>query len=70
MLSVDGQRGRPSAAVRFERLKVVAIEPGAAGEPGRRQLVAVGELSIAAQIRAWDSTRPLRAPRIPAYRQE
>ena len=43
MLSVEGQRGRPSAEARFDLLKVVGSSPARRARPGRRQPVARGE---------------------------
>src|ERR1700736_3537493 len=60
MLSVEGQRGRPSAATRFERLKVVASRPAFRASPDALSRFSAGSRSIACQIRSWDSTSDLR----------
>ena len=40
MLSVVGQRGRPSPVMRFDLLKDVGSSSGALGEAGRREAIA------------------------------
>ena len=60
-LSVDGQRSRPSAATRFDGLKVVGSSPARRASPDVVRLYRLATSSIAAQMRSCDSTRPLRA---------
>ena len=63
MLSVDGQRGRPSAATRFDLLKVVGSSPARRASPDALRRLRSASRSIADQMRAWDNT--LRAPSVP-----
>src|SRR5215468_4767312 len=55
MLSVDGQRGRPSHAMRLLLLKVVGSRPARRARPEADSLRSAASRSIAFQISGWRS---------------
>ncbi|MEJ0096890.1 MAG: hypothetical protein WDM84_01535 [Bauldia sp.] len=70
MLSVEGQRSRPSTEIRFDLLKVVGSSPARRASPDAVSSFRSARRSIADQMRACDSTRPLRADPRPAIQPE
>jgi hypothetical protein len=69
MLSVDGQRGRPSGEARFDLLKVVGSSPALRARPDAVRSLRSARRSIAAQMREWESTEPLLALPRPELRR-
>src|SRR5437667_595093 len=55
MLSVDGQRGRPSRAMRLLLLKVVGSRPARRARPEADSLRSAASRSMAFQISGWRS---------------
>src|SRR5262249_7773054 len=74
MDSVDGQRARPSAVMRFDLLKVVGSRPARRASPDAVNPVRAARLSMADQTCACVNIdiplTPLRTPRLPAPVQQ
>jgi hypothetical protein len=70
MLSVDGQRGRPSAEARLDLLKVVGSSPARLASADVERSFFSASRSIADQMRAWDSSRRPSVPAVPRKNRE
>src|SRR5690606_39449567 len=66
MLSVEGQRGRPSDATRLDLLNVVGSSPALRARPEAVRWLRSARRSIAAQMREWESTGPSVRPLRPS----
>ena len=57
MLSVDGQRARPSPVTRLDLLNEVGSSPALRARPEAEREWLLARASIAAHIRSWESIR-------------